>query len=80
MSDSILKEIPQAYREPCETAGRLEELKIPEFPDAVVYLPAGYDESACRYPVFYLLPVGGVDPYAFFGEDGIFKNIIDPMI
>lgn len=80
MSDSILKEIPQAYREPCETAGRLEELKIPEFPNAVVYLPAGYDESACRYPVFYLLHGGGGDPYAFFGEDGIFKNMIDHMI
>ena len=46
----------------------------------MVYLPAGYDRASRRYPVFYLLHGGGGDPYAFFGEDGIFKNMIDHMI
>ena len=80
MKDIQLKEIPQAYSLPCETAGRLEELEIPGYPNAVIYLPAGYDESEDRYPVFYLLHCGGGDPYAWFGEDGVFKNVIDHMI
>lgn len=80
MSDSPLKEIPQEYLLPCKKAGRLEEVEIPGFPDAVVYLPAEYDSSSSRYPAFYLLHGGGGDPYAFFGEDGIFKNMIDHMI
>lgn len=80
MSENILKEIPREYLLPCEEAGRLEELEIPGYPDAVVYLPAEYDSSSCQYPVFYLLHGGGGDPYAFFGEDGLFKNMIDHMI
>ena len=80
MTNHQLKEIPEAYTLPCETGGRLEEVEIPGFPNAVVYLPAGYDETEDRYPVFYLLHGGGGDPYAWFGEDGIFKNVIDHMI
>lgn len=80
MKDIQLKEIPQAYSLPCETAGRLEELEIPGYPNAVIYLPAGYDGSEDRYSVFYLLHGGGGDPYAWFGEDGVFKNVIDHMI
>ena len=76
----IMKEIPGEYLLPCAAAGRLEELEIPDFPNAVVYLPAGYDQGEKRYPVFYLLHGGGGDPYAWFGEDGAFKNMIDHMI
>ena len=76
----IMKEIPEEYSRPCAAAGRLEELEIPDFPNAVVYLPARYDQGEKRYPVFYLLHGGGGDPYVWFGEDGAFKNMIDHMI
>ena len=75
-----MKEIPQAYFEPCDQPGRLEELAIPGYPKAVVYLPAGYDETTDRYSTFYLLHGGGGDPYCFFDEDGQLKNMLDHMI
>ena len=52
---------------------------MPGFPDAVVYLPAEYDQSDKRYSTFYLLHGGGGDPSAFFGEDGLLKNMLDHM-
>ena len=54
-----MKEIPRRYLEPCGQAGRLEEIGIPGFSGAVVYLPAGYDESGELYSTFYLLHGGG---------------------
>ena len=77
---SVMKEIPQAYRQPCGRPGRLEEVAVPGFQDAVVYLPAGYDESAERYCTFYLLHGGGGNPHSFFSEDGLLKNQLDHMI
>ena len=76
-----MKEIPREYLLPCEEAGRLEKLEIEGYPDAQVYVPAGYDaETGREYPVFFLLHGGGGDPYSFFSEDGAFKNMIDHMI
>ena len=75
-----MKMIPDSYRQPCDRPGRLEELPIPGFSGAVVYLPAGYDETQERYNVFYLLHGGGGDPYSFFSEDGLMKMQLDHMI
>lgn len=80
MKDTQLKAIPQDYMLPCGSPGKLEELEIPGYPKAVMYLPAGYEQSEERYPVFYLLHGGGGDPSVWFGEDGAFKNMIDHMI
>ena len=58
-----MKEIPREYLLPCEEAGRLEKLEIEGYPDAQVYVPAGYDaETGREYPVFFLLHGGGGDP------------------
>lgn len=76
----FMKEIPQAYLQPCDQPGRLEELEIPGFESAVVYLPAGYDRSEERYSTFYLLHGGGGDPHSFFSADGLLKNQLDHMI
>ena len=75
-----MKKIPRDYLQPCDRPGRLEELPVPGLSDAVVYLPAGYDQSTDRYSTFYLLHGGGGDPYDFFGEDGLLKNQLDHMI
>ena len=75
-----MKEIPQEYLLPSDRPGRLEETAVPGFPDAVVYLPAGYDESTDRYNTFYLFHGGGGDPHSFFSEDGQLKNMLDHMI
>lgn len=75
-----LKEIPPEYAKPCAFPGRLEEMEIPDFSGAVVYVPHGYDGDSKRYPVFYLLHGGGGDQYSFFSEDGLLKNMIDHMI
>lgn len=75
-----MKDIPSEYLNPCDRPGRLEELPVPGFPNMVVYLPAGYDESADHYSTFFLLHGGGGDPYAFFGDDGRTKNMLDHMI
>lgn len=75
-----MKEVPQAYLEPCDHPGRLEEVAVPGFQNAVVYLPAGYDEGTERYSTFYLLHGGGGDPYSFFSADGLLKNQLDHMI
>ena len=77
---SVLKPIPEAFLQPCERPGRLEELDIPAFSSALVYLPWGYDESDRRYNTFYLLHGGGGNPYSFFAEDGLLKNMLDHMI
>ncbi len=74
-----MKEIPREYLQECGRPGRLEKLPVPGFPDAVVYLPAEYDQSDRRYSTFYLLHGGGGDPSAFFGEDGLLKNMLDHM-
>ena len=75
-----MKEIPERYLEPCIRAGRLEEIAIPGFSNAVIYLPAGYDESGEQYSTFYLLHGGGGDEHSFFSEDGKLKNMLDHMI
>ena len=75
-----MKTIPMEYTAPCSAPGRLEQLKIPGFSDATVYLPCGYGRQAERYPLFILLHGGGGDQYSFFSVDGIFKNMLDHMI
>ena len=65
---------------PCVSPGRLEQLDIPDFSDATVYLPAEYDRTEARYPVFFLLHGGGGDQHSFFSEDGLLKNMFDHMI
>ena len=72
--------IPDSYSEKCGHAGRLEELEIPSFSPAAVYLPFGYDDSGKKYNTFYLLHGGGGNIYSFFSEDGCFKNMLDHMI
>ena len=78
--DLDLKPIPEAYLTEAEHVGRLEELEIPDFNPAAVYLPYGYDASGERYSTFYVLHGGGGNPYSFFSEDGRFKNMLDHMI
>ena len=75
-----IRAIPEAYREPCPRGGRLEKAEISGFPYALVYLPAGYDDSEERYCTFWLIHGGGGDQYSFFQENGAFKNMIDHMI
>ena len=72
--------IPDLVLTPCEQGGRLEELPVPEFSPAVVYLPRGYDHSKKRYSVFYLLHGGGGNQWSFFSEDDRLKNMLDHMI
>ena len=72
--------IPAEYLQPCAQKGRLEELSVPEFSPAVVYLPYGYEQSEKHYNVFYLLHGGGGNQWSFFSEDGLLKNMLDHMI
>ena len=72
--------IPEAYLTPCGHGGRLEELSVPDFSPAVIYLPYGYEDSRKKYNVFYLLHGGGGNPWSFFSEDGLLKNMLDHMI
>ncbi len=75
-----MKDIPENYVESCERAGRLEEMEIPGFSHATVYLPREYDAGAERYSTFYLLHGGGGDEHSFFSGDGKLKNMLDHMI
>ena len=75
-----IKPVPDAYYTECEHGGRIEELEIPDFSPAAVYLPYGYDVSEAKYSTFYILHGGGGNPYSFFAEDGLFKNMLDHMI
>ena len=75
MAVDEIRAIPEAYREPCPRGGRLEKAEISGFPYALVYLPAGYDDSEERYCTFWLIHGGGGDQYSFFQENGAFKNI-----
>ena len=75
-----IRPIPEQYLTEAAHGGRLEELEIPGFSPAAVYLPCGYDESETRYSTFYLLHGGGGNPWSFFAEDGLFKNMLDHMI
>ena len=59
-----IQPIPEAYTVPCEHAGTLETLAIPNFSPATVYLPYGYDQAEQRCSVFYLLHGGGGDSSA----------------
>jgi len=77
---NTIRPIPDDFLLVCDRPGRLEELTIPDFSSALVYLPWGYDESDRRYNVFYLLHGGGGSPYSFFSEDGLLKNMFDHMI
>ena len=56
------------------SAGTLKTLRIPDYSDATVYLPFGYEKGELYYPTFYLLHGGGGDEHSFFSEDGILKN------
>ena len=76
----MIRPIPDGYLDRCEHGGRLEELAVPDFSPAAVYLPFGYDGDDRRYSTFYLLHGGGGNPYSFFSEDGLFKNMLDHMI
>ena len=77
--DTVLP-VPVLYQSPCTHGGSLESLTIPDFSPALVYLPyeyAGMDKPLCT---FYLLHGGGGNPYSFFSEDGLMKNMLDHMI
>lgn len=75
-----VRPIPEQYLSLCSNGGRMEELQIPGFSAAAVYLPFGYDANPDRkYNVFYLLHGGGGTPYSFFAEDGLLKNLLDHM-
>lgn len=75
-----MKKIPNEYLEPCRQTGKTDEIEIPGYSSAVVYLPEGYDKSAERYNTFYLLHGGGGDEHSFFSKDGKLKNMLDHMI
>ena len=75
-----IQPIPEEYLKECARGGKLEELQIPDYSPAVIYLPFGYDETDQRYSTFYLLHGGGGNPYSFFSEDGLLKNMLDHMI
>ena len=77
---SVIRPIPEEVLQVCDTPGRLEELTIPDFSPALVYLPWGYDESDRRCNTIYLLHGGGGNPYSFFSGDGLLKNMLDQMI
>ena len=72
--------IPEQYTVPCEHPGTLKTLRIPDYSDATVYLPFGYEKGELHYPTFYLLHGGGGDEHSFFSEDGVLKNMLDHMI
>ena len=76
----MIRPVPGEYRTECARAGRVEEVGIPGFSPAAVYLPFGYDCTDMRYNTFYILHGGGGNPYSFFAEDGLFKNMLDHMI
>ena len=75
-----LHPIPESFYQPCEHPGTLKTLRIPDYSNATVYLPAGYDKSENIYPTFYLLHGGGGDEHSFFSEDGLLRNMLDHMI
>ncbi len=76
----MIQPIPEEYLKECVHGGRIEELQIPDYSPAVVYLPFGYDNDDRRYSTFYVLHGGGGNPYAFFSEDRLFQNMLDHMI
>ena len=76
----MIRPIPEEYLKECAHGGRLEELQIPDYSPAAVYLPFGYDDGDRPCSTFYLLHGGGGNPYSFFSEDGLFKNRLDHMI
>lgn len=77
--DNVLP-VPESYRDPCAHAGMLEELMIPDFSSALVYLPYHYHSGSSRLCTFYLLHGGGGNPGSFFADDGLTKNMLDHMI
>ena len=80
MTLEALRPIPELYMKPCADGGTLEELQVPDFSPATVYLPFGFSRSDRRYNVFYLMHGGGGNQHSFFAEDGILKNMLDHMI
>ena len=74
-----IQPIPESYLTPCGHGGRMEELAVPGLSPAAVYLPFGYEESPHPFSTFYLLHGGGGNPYSFFAEDGLLKNMLDHM-
>jgi len=77
--DTVLP-VPESYQNSCVRAGTLEELAVPDFSPVLVYLPYGYDSNIAPLCTFYLLHGGGGNPYSFFSEDGLMKNMLDHMI
>lgn len=77
---NVIEPIPSSFSDPCVHAGRLEELPVPGFSPAAMYLPYGYDDDTAHRNTFYLLHGGGGNPYSFFAEDGQTKNLFDHMI
>ena len=87
------KRVPKEYYEAIDNGGRLEEItypsvvyckdKAPVTKRALVYLPAGYDESKKDYRVLYLMHGGGGNEEEFFyGQDRSLSllHILDNMI
>lgn len=77
--DNVLP-VPASYQAPCSHGGCLHTLQIPDFSSALVYLPYGYSDGNKPLNTFYLLHGGGGNPYSFFSEDGMLKNMLDHMI
>ncbi len=87
------KRVPKEYYEAIDNGGRLEEItypsvvyckdKAPVTKRALVYLPAGYDESKKDYRVLYLMHGGGGNEEEFlYGQDRSLSlvHILDHMI
>ena len=55
----MIRPIPEEYLKECAHGGRLEELQIPDYSPAAVYLPFGYDDGDRPCSTFYLLHGGG---------------------
>lgn len=90
-----LREIPEAYLQPCDQAGQVvrldyttntydaEQRSMEKY--AFVYLPYGYDETdeATKYPVFYLMHGWTGEAELYLGGEGgdrPLKRIFDRLI
>ena len=83
-------DIPEEYLEPARQTGRVERVKYrtqgsgetEESKSALVYLPAGYDESDARYNVLYLFHAAGgsLKSYLDLNQATPFQCLLDHMI
>ncbi|HIS24173.1 MAG TPA: hypothetical protein IAD01_02080 [Candidatus Faeciplasma gallinarum] len=88
---TVVDEIPDEYRQPCENGGTIELFTYPTKDyygtmgdiekQAYIYLPYGYDETK-QYNVMYLLHgIGGdIWEWGMTGEDSDVKKIMDNLI